>query len=61
MKYTHQLSDHTKVTQLVFFVETCSHFENYFPPQPKDWHNRTAVLYTYVRNTKNYLQPEPKN
>ena len=24
----------------------CSHFENYFPPQPKNWHNRTTLLYT---------------
>jgi hypothetical protein len=35
MKYTHRLADHNKVTQLDFFVETCSHFENYFPPEPK--------------------------
>ena len=40
----------------------CSHFENYFLPQPENWHNRTTVLYTkYVRNTKNYFQSEPKN
>ncbi len=39
----------------------CSHFENYFPPQPKNWHNRTTVLYTkYLRNTKYYFPPEPK-
>jgi hypothetical protein len=39
-----------------------SHFENYFPPQPINWHNCTTVLYTkYVRNTKNYFRPEPKN
>ena len=25
-----------------------------FPPQKKNWHNRTTVLYTkFVRNTKN--------
>ena len=40
----------------------CSYFENYFPPQLKNWHKRTTVLYTkYVRNTKNYFPPEPKN
>ncbi len=62
MKYTHRLADHNKVTQYDFFVETCSHFENYFPSQLKNWHNRTTVLYTkYVRNTKNYFPPEPKN
>ncbi len=61
MKHTHRLADHNKVTQLDLFVETCSHFENYFPPQPKICHNRTTVLYTkYVRNTKNYFLPEPK-
>ncbi len=39
-----------------------SHFENYFVPQPKNWHNRTTVLYTkYVCNTKHYFLPEPKN
>jgi hypothetical protein len=39
----------------------CSHFEIYFPPQPKNWHNRTTVLNTkYVRNTNNYFPPEPK-
>jgi hypothetical protein len=28
----------------------------------KNWHNRTTVLYTkYVRNTKNYFPPVPKN
>ncbi len=33
-----------------------------FPPQQKNWHNLTTVLYTkYVRNTKNYLPPEQKN
>ncbi len=32
-----------------------------FPPQQKNWHNRTTVSYTkYVRNTKNYFPPEPK-
>jgi hypothetical protein len=32
LKYTHWLVDHNKVTtQYGFFVETCSHFENYFP------------------------------
>ncbi len=32
-----------------------------FPPQQKNWHNRTTVLYTkYVRNTKNYILPKPK-
>jgi hypothetical protein len=61
MKYTHQLVDHNKVTQYFFFVETCSHFENYFPPQPKNLHNRATVLYTkYVCNTKNYFPPKPK-
>ncbi len=53
MKYTHWLADHNKVPNPIrFFVETCSHFENYFTPQPKNWHNRTTVLYitlsTYV-------------
>ncbi len=62
MKYTRWLADHNKVTQQELFVETCSHFEIYFPPQPKNWHNRTTVLYTkYIRNTKNYFPPEPKN
>ncbi len=33
-----------------------------FPPQQKNWRNRTTVLVTkYVRNTKNYFPPEPKN
>ena len=33
-----------------------------FPPQQKNWHNCTTVLYTkYVHNTKNYFPPEPKN
>ncbi len=60
MKYTHWLADHNKVTQKEF--KRCSHFENYFLPQPKNCHNRTTVLYTkYVRNTKNYFLPEPKN
>ncbi len=32
-----------------------------FPPQQKNWHNRTTVLYTkYVCNTKIYFPPEPK-
>ncbi len=36
-----------------------------FPPQQKNWHNRTTVLYTkyvrkYVRNTKNCFPPESK-
>ncbi len=32
-----------------------------FPPQLKNWQNRTTVLYTkYVCNTKNYFPPEPK-
>jgi hypothetical protein len=32
-----------------------------FPPQQKNWHNRTTVLYIkYVRDTKNYFPPEPK-
>ncbi len=62
MKYTHWLADQNQVTQQDFFVETCSPFEIYFPPQPKNWHNRTTVLYTkYVCNTKNYFPPEPKN
>jgi hypothetical protein len=62
MKYTHWLADHNKVTQQDFFVEICSHFEIYFPPQQKNWHNRTIVLHTkYVRNTKHYFPPEPKN
>ncbi len=31
-------------------------------PATKNWHNRTTVSYTkYVRNTKNYFPPEPKN
>ncbi len=39
----------------------CSHFENYFLPQTKNWHNRTTVLYNkYVCNTKNYFPPEQK-
>ncbi len=45
MKYTHWLADYNKVTQLDFFVEMCSDFEIYFPPQPKNWHNRTTVMY----------------
>ncbi len=62
MKYTHWLADHNKVTQKDLSVETRSHFENYFPPQPKNWYNCTTVLYTkYVCNTKNYIPPEPKN
>ncbi len=62
MKYTHRIVDHNKVTQQDIFVETCLHFENYFLSQPQNWHNRTTVLYTmYVRNTKNYFLPEPKN
>ncbi len=62
MEYTHWLADYNIVTQWVFFLETCSQFENYFPPQPKNWHNRTTVLYTiYVRNPKHYFLPEPKN
>ncbi len=33
-----------------------------FPPQQKNWHNRTTVLHIkYIRNTKNYFPPEPKN
>ncbi len=33
-----------------------------FPPQQKNRHNRTTVLYTkYVSNTKNNFPPEPKN
>ncbi len=33
-----------------------------FPTTTKKLHNRTTVLYTkYVRNTKNYFLPEPKN
>jgi hypothetical protein len=33
-----------------------------FPPQQKNWHNRTTELYTkYVRNTKKYIPPESKN
>ena len=32
------------------------------PPQPKNWHNRTIVLYTkYIRNNKNYFPLEQKN
>ncbi len=32
-----------------------------FPATTKKLHNRTTVLYTkYVRNTKNYFPPEPK-
>ncbi len=62
MKYTHQLADHNKVTQQDFFVEMCSYLENYFPPQPKNWHSRTSILYTkYVRYTKNYFLPELKH
>ncbi len=34
IKYTHWLADHNIVTQYFFFIETCSHFENYFPLQP---------------------------
>ncbi len=61
MKYTHRVVDHNKVTQYNFFVDWCSHFENYFMPQPKNWHNRTTVLYTkYLRNTKKYFPSEPK-
>jgi hypothetical protein len=37
------------------------HFENYFPPQTKNWHNCITVLYNkYICNTKNYFLPEPK-
>ncbi len=63
IKYTHRLADHNKVTQSDFIVETCSHFENYFPLQPNT--DTTAQLYCtlsmYVRNTKNYFPPEPNN
>ncbi len=63
LKYTHWLADYNKVTQEDFIVETCSHFENYFPLQPRA--DTTAQLYCtlsmYVRNTKNYFPPEPKN
>ncbi len=46
----------------IFFVEMFPHFEIYFPPQPKNWHNRTTVLFTkYICNTKNHFPPEPKN
>ncbi len=32
-----------------------------FPPQQKNWHNRTTVVYTKnVSNTKNNFPPEPK-
>ncbi len=32
-----------------------------FQPQQKNWHNRTAALYTkYVSNTKNNFPLEPK-
>ncbi len=32
-----------------------------FPPQQKNWHNSTTVLYTkYVRSFKNYFPPEIK-
>ncbi len=30
----------------------CSHFENYFLPQPKNWHNRTTVLYITLSTYK---------
>ena len=61
MKYAHRLADHNKVTQLEFFVETCSHFENFFLPQPKNWHNRTTVLYTkYIRNAKKLFPARTK-
>ncbi len=30
------------------------------PPQQKNWHNRTTVLYTKYVRTKNYFLPEPK-
>jgi hypothetical protein len=43
MKHIHWLADHNKVTQQDLFVDTCSHFENYFPPQPKT--DTTAQLY----------------
>ncbi len=60
MKNTHWLADHKKEPNEIFFVETCSHLENNFPQQPKNWHNRTTELYTkYIRNTKNYFPPEP--
>ena len=61
MRYTHRLANHNKVTQKDFFVETCSHFKNYFLPQPKNWHNRTTVLYTKnIRNTRNYSRQNQK-
>ncbi len=62
MKNTHRLADHKKYPNKIFLLKTCSHLENDFPPEPKNWHNRTTVLYTkYIHNTKNYFQPEPKN
>jgi hypothetical protein len=29
-----------------------------FPPQQKNWHNRTTVLYTKYVCTKNYFPPD---
>ncbi len=47
---------------LYYFVETCSYFEKYFLPQPKNWHNPTTVLYTkYVRKVNNCFPLGPKN
>ncbi len=76
MKYTHQLLDHNKVTQLDFFVETAHrkskgvlilrtisrHNTISCQNQKTDTTDRTNVLYTkYVCNTNNYFPPEPKN
>ncbi len=41
------------VPTVSYFVETCSHFENYFLPQPKNWRSRRFIcscffcIYTY--------------
>ncbi len=34
---------HVFFIYLLYFVETCSHFENYFPPQPKNSHSRLFI------------------
>ncbi len=34
---------HVSCTYLLYFVETCSHFENYFPPQPKNSRSRLFI------------------
>ncbi len=43
-------------------IEQENSYKINFPATTKKWHNHTTVLYSkYVRNTKNYFPPEPKN